>query len=330
VNDAPATARFRRLASRPERERETEIAMKRLSSYILILTVSLALILLATAPALGSGTSQGPRQTWPSRTPTSSAPQPTNPPGTQPPPEGTVVATPQPGTTPLATQPPSGPGAGLPTGQPSSGGAEPAGQVEPGSGAFQLPSASEVGQCGLPPIAVAQGPINVHSGPGIEFETIAQLAFQDERVIVGRAADAAWWQILLLTEQLGWVSDQAVTVAGYTGLVQITYKTQAGDTQPLWNPTPNPGCAPPSPEEIAISDGQLASIDLVDNPTAVPELADTPNPDDGLDSGDVSSDYSLLQPDDSAAGIGLIWLPVAGGLLIIAGGIALLVQRRQR
>jgi len=302
--------------------------MKRLSIFILILTASLVLMLLATVPALGSGISQGPRQTWPSRTPTSSAPQPTNPPGTEPPPEGTVVAPPPPGTTPLATQPPSGPGAGLPTGEPSAGGS--AGQVEPGSGALRLPSASEVGQCGLPPIAVAQGPVNVRSGPGIEFETIAQLVFQDERVIVGRAANAAWWQILLSAEQLGWVSDQAVTVAGYTGLVQITYQNQAGDTRPLWNPTPNPGCAPPSPEEIAISDGQLASIDLIESPTADPALALTPNPDESLEAGDVSSDYSLLQPDDSAAGIGLVWLPVVGGLLIIAGGIALLVQRRQR
>lgn len=236
----------------------------------------------------------------------------------------TVVATPQPGSTPLLTeQPPStGPVATTAAGESGS-------QLQPGSGALQLPSAAKVGDCGLPPIAVAQGPVNVRSGPGIEYETIANLVYQDERVIVGRAANEAWWQILLSAEQLGWVSDPAVTVVGYIGAVPITFEGQSGASQPLWNPTPNPGCTPPSEDEIAVSEGQLAAAVLVDRPTADPDRAPTPIPDDGL--ADASAPgFSPLTEDASASGVNLIWLPIVGAILIIAGGIVLLAQRWQR
>lgn len=301
--------------------------MSRLSSFIFFATILLALMLLATMPALGSGAGRGLSQTWPSRTPTPSGPPP-SPPPTEPPPQETVVATPQPGTTPLATQPPSTPpGAGLPTGAPSTGGSE--GLVQPSLEGLQLPSAAEIGECGLPPIIVAQGLVNVRSGPGIEFETIAKMAFQEERVIVGRAADAAWWQILLSAEQLGWVSDQAVTVVGYTGAVPITFEGQVEQDQPLWNPTPNPACTPPSPEEISISNEQVATVVLVEQPPAESSRAPTPQADDELNDQDASTGFSALRPDESAAGISLLWLPIVGGFLIVAGGIALLIQRRQ-
>jgi hypothetical protein len=192
-----------------------------------------------------------------------------------------------------------------------------------------LPSTSEIGNCGLPPIAVAQGLVNVRSGPGIEFPNISELEYQQERVIVGRAGNAAWWQILLTVDQLGWVSDQAVTVVGYTAAVPITSEDQLDGVQPLWNPTPNPACTPPSQEEIAISNGRLASALAAASQGMSADPPPTPEPDSGPGTGLASPGFSVLQPDQGTLGARMIWLPIVGGFLIVAGGIALLVQRRR-
>lgn len=308
--------------------------MNRRLSITLFLALLLLLLSLATLPALGSGAAVGPSQTWPSRTPTPSGGQP---PGPEPPPGQTPEATPEPGSTPLATLqvgvPVPVPGAEQSSNPPATGGAtgvQTEVQIVPGAPQFQLPSADEVGNCGLPPIAVALGPVNVRSGPGIEFDTIAEMIYQEERVIVGRAADAAWWQILLTPQRQGWVSDQAVAVIGYTGATPITFGELTEESQPLWNPTPDPDCEPPSEEELAINSGRLESVILVERPPISSGRPPTPEPDAGLGGGDSVPGFSLLRPDDSATGLSMIWLPIVGAFLIIAGGIALLVQRRQQ
>lgn len=302
--------------------------MTRRLSSILLMAALLLLALMAAAPALGGDAADVPRQTWPSRTPTSSGPPPPNPPGT-PPPEQTVAATPETGVLPLATQPPSSGAVESQTSGSSQSGGGATDQLVPGPLPIELPSAAEVGPCGLPPIAVALGPVNVRSGPGIEFETIAQLQFNDERVIVGRTAYSAWWQILLPPQQLGWVSDQAVSVVGFVGAVPIVAEGQAEEGTPPWNPTPNPVCTPPSQEEVSFSDGQLATVVLAERPTTTSNSTPTAEPSGGLDTGQTSPGFSLLR-DNDASGLGsLIWLPIVGGFLIVAGGIALLLQRRQ-
>jgi hypothetical protein len=307
-----------------EQRRSILVIMRRLIP-ILLLSGVLVMFLMAAAPVLGGSSGDVLSQTWPSRTPTPVGPQPSpNPPATQPPPGQTPTATVQPGSTPEATSPPPGPGEGSP------GDGVTEGQSVPGPEPRQWPSAAEVGDCGLPPIAIARGPVNVRSGPGIEFQSVEQLQFNDERVIVGRAAAAAWWQILLNIEGTGWVSDQAVVVAGYIGAVPVAAGSQAQNGEPGWDPTPNPTCEPPSSEEITANVDQLATAVLAERPSAIATPAISPEPDQGVESGTTTTDSSPVSVDEGGGGLGIIWLPIAGVFLIVAGGIAFLVQRRQR
>jgi hypothetical protein len=187
-----------------------------------------------------------------------------------------------------------------------------------------------VGDCGLPPLVVALGPVNVRSGPGIEFETIAELDFQAERPIIGRSPLAAWWQILLASGWQGWVSDQAVSVVGYIGAVPITAETPGEANQPPWNPTPNPVCTPPSQEEISIVDGQLDTV-LSAASSPVPTDAGSSveiGEDPGGDSGQ-RPELSPLGGQEQGSGFTIIWLPILGGLLILAGLAGVIIQRRQ-
>lgn len=244
----------------------------------------------------------------------------------------TVAATTQPGVTLVATQPAPAteqltrpPEAGA-TGDPDEAESVMPAELE----AIQLPSAAEVGDCGLPPMAIALDTVNVRSGPGLEFEIIAQMDYQDERPIIGRAAASAWWQVLLSTRQVGWVSDQAVRVAGYIGLVSVAVDSQGDDDGPPWNPTPRPDCTPPSTEEISIGEEQLAAILIVETPTTAPGDATAGQVEDGQSSSQTPSP-ALSPPiqDQGSGASNLIWLPIVGLLLILAGGVTLMLQRRQ-
>jgi hypothetical protein len=174
---------------------------------------------------------------------------------------------------------------------------------------------------------VALGEVNVRLGPGIEFESIGELGFQDERPIVGRAATAAWWQIFYSVNQQGWVSDQAVTVAGFTAAVPITYVEVGNDGQDEWRPTPNPRCTPPPHEELVLSEDLVAT--LLTSSTATPVAESGPVDESATvpPSTYSSSSASAQPPQDDDQPFNLVWLLVIGAALIIAGFIALIVQR---
>ena len=302
----------------------------------------ICLALLITSPVLGNDGGSEQSQTWPSRTPTSTGPGPTQePPAPATIPGQTPVASAQPGLTPGAGQEtPAGgtsPGAGVATLPPA--GIVPVASPDSESilpiatNSVRLPSAVKVGECGFPPLVLALGPTSVRSGPGIESETIGNLVYQDERPIVGRAATTPWWLIQLSVGQQAWVSDLAVSVVGYTGAVPVIASSGGGNGgQPLWEPTPNPLCTPPAQETLSAGSAIVAAAISDANGSSgassseeFPPVSDTQNhaPDDQ------SPGFSLLKPDDASFGTNLIWLPVVGAFLILAGGIALLMQRRQ-
>lgn len=310
--------------------------MIRQAISFLILAGIITLGLLIAAPALGSNGIESARQTWPSRTPTPSGPpQQPNPPGTTPP-EPTSTEVVEPGSTPIPTGQATAPTAGQATlspGSPSLGSSEGVTEenIPTESESIQFPSAADVGDCGLPPLVVALGPVNVRSGPGIEFETIAELDFQAERPIIGRSAVAAWWQILLASGWQGWVSDQAVTVVGYIGAVPITAETPDEANQPPWNPTPNPVCTPPSQEEISIVDGQLDTVLSAESSPVPTDAGSSPEIDESLDGASSQGpEFSPLGGDEQGSGFTMIWLPILGGLLILAGLAGVIIQRRQQ
>ncbi len=58
------------------------------------------------------------------------------------------------------------------------------------------------------PTLVAKFTVNIRSGPGVEFEVIAQLIAGQEAEIVGVSSDGQWWAIKLQggSREFGWVS----------------------------------------------------------------------------------------------------------------------------
>ena len=312
---------------------------KRIRYFALIVLASLCtLVLFLAAPVFGNGYGSGQSQTWPSRTPTATGPGPTqNPPATAINPGQTPATTAQPSQTPGASEetPVSGSSPGAATVPPAgvapveSPGPEDILPTETSS--VRLSRVTEVGDCGFPPLVLALGLINVRSGPGIEYEVIATLAYQDERPILGRAAAAPWWLIQLSAEQQAWVSDLAVSVAGYTGAVPVI-ESSNGDNgnQPPWEPTPNPLCTPPALETITAGSAQLMAA--FSGATSTPESLESQVLDFEAESGATglqAPGFSLLEPENVSSGTNLLWLPAVGVFLILAGGIALIVQRRQ-
>ncbi|MBN1991420.1 MAG: SH3 domain-containing protein [Anaerolineae bacterium] len=94
------------------------------------------------------------------------------------------------------------------------------------------------------PSLVAPGAVNIRSGPGVNYGVIGTLNAGTAVSIVGRNADASWWQIEITTGIIGWVSD-AVVSASNTGGVPVV------ETPPPPQPTTaeaQPAASNPSPK----------------------------------------------------------------------------------
>ncbi len=75
--------------------------------------------------------------------------------------------------------------------------------------------------------------VNVRAGPGRQFRVLGRLAPGQIAPVIGKSADALWWQILFENRR-GWVSKDVVQFAGDSERVQIS------DGQPAPTQTPIP------------------------------------------------------------------------------------------
>lgn len=164
-------------------------------------------------------------QTVPTRTPTSAPttplPPPTSTPGSSnPPPTNPPAATATPTTESL---PPTPEGGFLPTAAPCS----------------DQPTVQGINY---------NSPVNIRQGPGTDYETVADLVYNEVRLIVGRSPDAPWWLIRLDGEQTGWVADEVVAVQGNTLAVPVVSAPPRNGATVTpgtpWQPTPPPNCVP--------------------------------------------------------------------------------------
>jgi uncharacterized protein YraI len=136
-----------------------------------------------------------------------------------------TLTPPTPVPTPTATRVLSDSGAG--SGQDS---------LSAGSNAQTGSSAS--GQSANRPNLVAPGAVNIRSGPGLNYAVIGTLNANITMPIVGRNADATWWQIEITNGTIGWVSN-AVVSASNTGGVPVV-------EAPPPPPSPTPVSAQPA------------------------------------------------------------------------------------
>lgn len=67
----------------------------------------------------------------------------------------------------------------------------------------------------------APGPVNIRSGPGLGYNVIGGLNANSTAAIVGRNADASWWQIRLSDVERGWVASFVVESRNTEGIPQV-------------------------------------------------------------------------------------------------------------
>lgn len=65
----------------------------------------------------------------------------------------------------------------------------------------------------LQPQLVAPGAVNIRSGPGVEHQVIGTLNPNTVMSIIGRNADASWWQINITNGATGWVAASVVSAS---------------------------------------------------------------------------------------------------------------------
>jgi hypothetical protein len=112
------------------------------------------------------------------------------------------------------------------------------------SQAEALSAAQPAGQ----PQLVAPGPVNIRSGPGINYSVIGTLNANTTATIVGRNTEASWWQIRISGEASGWVSDAVVSASNTDGVPVAEAPPAPVAAAPAPQPASNPPPAPQKPK----------------------------------------------------------------------------------
>lgn len=292
----------------------------------------------------------------PSPGPSATAEDPGNP---QPAPTGTTE-TGGPGAAPTATQPGAVPPAAGGTTTPGTG-SQPGIVMPPVllGGTIQA-NPGVAGSCSDTPYVRAVRRVIVYAGPGIDFGPIATLEQDEMRPIIGRAAFAQWWQILVDNQTVGWVNDSEVNEYGNTALVPIALPPAINGNTPTpgapWNPTPLPllTCVPtPTPTVTpttttpagsnagndpnvpgapgavaATATIEMVSADVADRSAAQTGNLTVPQEENEAGSGVSSRGSETSRVASPTSAMNLI-LPLAG-LALIGGGILLALLSRNR
>lgn len=305
------------------------IRVKRILTQLLIWgAFGLPLLLVIESPGLAITYASANYQTIPTRTPTpeslptaTSQPQPTLPPGGNNTPAPTVAATPAATATTFALAP-TPEGGYWPTAEP----------------------------CAPPTAQSLSSLVNVRLGPGQDYEILTQMVYFEVHPIVGRSANAPWWQIQLPDGTLGWVADVAVVVHGNIAFAPLLDSPPiAGSTPtpgPQWNPTPNPICPPVPTATPTRAPATATSLPAIATATAVPVATVTGTATSApataapsltstatvavvqATASPTASVAPLTEPDN--AGSESPWLLYGGAVLLLAGIITFIMRVRRQ
>jgi hypothetical protein len=174
-------------------------------------------------------------------------------------------------------------------------------------------------------VLILEGGAWVYEGPGEDYEPVGRLEEETVRPLLARAADARWWLIELDEEETGWVADADVEVQGNTSDLPLEEAPALPDGPtptpgPTWEPTPNADCITPTPTEtVEASATPVPTATATNTPTVEPvEPSATPAP--------IGTQTAEPLPVEEEGG-SLMWLPLAG-LVLLAAGAFLYVTRR--
>ncbi len=104
-------------------------------------------------------------------------------------------------------------------------------------------------QAASQPQLVAPGTVNIRSGPGLNYPVIGALNANTAAPIVGRNADASWWQISLTGDETGWVSNSVVRASNTEAVPVAQAPTAPVAAQSEPQPQPASSSSAPQPEQ---------------------------------------------------------------------------------
>jgi hypothetical protein len=116
------------------------------------------------------------------------------------------------------------------------------------------------------PVAVADGLINVRSGPGTEYELVGALQPAVAVGIVAKSPAGDWWEVDLADGQTGWVLGQLVQTSGDTAAIAVAADIPA----PPPTATPAPATAPAAATEASSDPASTATAEPTADPNAKP------------------------------------------------------------
>lgn len=200
--------------------------------------------------------------------------------------------------------------------------------------------------CGEQPTIQALNTTRVRSGPGTDYDVVAEMVYLEVRTITGRAETANWWQIELEDGTRGWVSDEVVVVQGNTSAVPIVPPPAIDGETPTpgapWTPVNDANCDvlptwTPTATDTAVPPTDTPASDPTATDTPVPEAAptdtavpptDTPTPTEAPTESATSTPQPTAVPlavDTDQTNVG--WLPIVALILLGGGVVAFLVPR---
>ena len=91
---------------------------------------------------------------------------------------------------------------------------------------------------------VSPGPVNIRSGPGLDYEVIGTLNANTTMSIIGRNGDASWWQIAIADGITGWVSGSVVNATN-TDNVPVSEGAASSNSSPTVRVQPAADTSPP-------------------------------------------------------------------------------------
>ncbi len=110
----------------------------------------------------------------------------------------------------------------------------------------QASSPAPVTQSVNEPQLIAPGPVNIRSGPGINYAVLGTLNADTPVPIVGRNADTSWWQIKISGDATGWVSNAVVSASNTEGVPVTQASAPPVESAPV--PQPVADNPPPAPQ----------------------------------------------------------------------------------
>lgn len=139
-------------------------------------------------------------------------------------------------------------------------------------------------------VSNTNGAVNIRSGPGTQYAIVGNLPVGQTLPVLGQLSGGGWYQVSLVTEQLGWIS---ATVARLDGDCAALPLATAPSNAPL-APTQPPAPPPPAPTTSSGGGGGTAPTAM---PTGVPTVEPPAAPPEPLPDLSVAISYAQIGAD---------------------------------